>query len=373
MSKYKVRIDKDRIAEARDRMEKFYHGKPVDYVPFMYGSGTADCPHYNHRDMITNLDKAVEQTIARINAQTDAFPDTDFLPYFNFAFLGEGVVASMFGAKQYIVDDNPPYTEGRVLNDIYDLDKLKTTIDPNTDGWGPILKDAVMKFMDATHGEIPVGVSDHQSPYGTATKIMNNENLMYAMYDEPEMVHKFFDIVTTGIEKSIDTMKSWVGEGNLVENCNIPVPGKTGLILWDDYISVITPDLHTEFCEPYNKRLYKKYGRGHLHTCGPYFDGYLDACLACDPISLDFAIMRGFTRSRKDMLEFRRITREAGIILCGSPSVSESHIFENKWEKIDDDFLREMMRGGIVYSEWGAPENGKAATERWKRLCNEIK
>ena len=373
MSKYQVRIDRDRIAEARTVMTDFYTGKPVERMPYRYHCGAPDCPPYTMEDIIRDPDKAVERAIAMINAQTDSYPDTDFLPFLDVSHLGEGLVPSMFGAKQYIVENNPPYTEGRVMADIYDLDKLPRKINPETDGWGPILKDLIEKFLHAVNGEVPVAVCDHQSTYGCATKIIQNEELMLAMYDEPEMVREFFDIVATGIEDTIDAINIWAGgDEHMVYNNVAGVPGREcGLIQWDDYISVINPALHIEFCKPSNDRLYKKYGIGHLHTCGPYFPGYIDACVASRPRSLDFAIMRGMARSKEDTRELRRITRELGIILNGYPSYTDSSVFDGKWGVVDEEFLLEMADGGILFGEGGAPENGKASTDRWRRISGE--
>jgi len=374
--RYALKIDRDRIAEARDRCSKYYHKQKVDRLPFKYNSGTANCPNYSIGDVLRDTDKLIEKTIAAVNAQTESFPDTDYLPYLGMAHLGQGVVASMFGAQQYTVEDNPPFTQGRVMQTIYDLGKIPRRINPETDGWGPKLKETCEKFLDAVQCEIPVLVSDHQSPYGTATKVCDNEEYILGMYDEPEMTHEFMDIITTGIEDTIDAMEKWCGIENLVKNEAVPVPGgENGLIIWDDYISVITPSLHTEFCAPYNRRLYEKYGRGHLHTCGPYFPGYIDACTACGPISLDLTIMRGMARSKEDMTEFRRITKEAGIILMGSPDFT-SHmtgsIFDNNWGVKDDEYLHYMADGGMFYSEWGAKEDGPARTKHWHELTRDL-
>ena len=64
--------------------------------------------------------------IGKETAQFELFPDTDFLPVFNFDFMGEGVIASMFGAEQLVVENNPPFTRGLVLAGIEELDLLPT-------------------------------------------------------------------------------------------------------------------------------------------------------------------------------------------------------------------------------------------------------
>ena len=104
----------------------------------------------------------------------------------------------------------------------------------------------------------------------------------------------------------------------------------------------------------------------------PYFPGYLEACLACKPKSLDLSIMRGMSRSREDFLRFRERTREAGVILCGTPVVSEGSIFENKFIEPDEEFLTEMARGGILPGGGGSYEDGVRMTEMWKRISKRV-
>ncbi|MCL2420984.1 MAG: hypothetical protein FWD03_03925, partial [Defluviitaleaceae bacterium] len=108
------------------------------------------------------------------------------------------------------------------------------------------------------------------------------------------------------------------------------------------------------------------------HTCGPYFNGYIDACLACDPVSLDISIMRDFSRSKEDIMELRRITKEAGVILAGSPDYTSDHIFENNWGVKDDAYLHHMADGGLMYSQWGEAADGKARTKHWHDLTADL-
>ena len=78
--------------------------------------------------------------------------------------------------------------------------------------------------------------------------------------------------------------------------------------------------------------------------------------------------MRGFARSKEDMLEFRRVTKEAGIILMGSPDFTPEHIFNPAWGIKDDAYLHYMADGGMFYGKWGAKENGAARTKHWHDL-----
>lgn len=373
MGKYTLRIDHDRLAEARQRTRDYYLGRPVDRIPFQFFVDTPNVPKYDFKVLNENFDCYMEQWIGTVNAQYELFPDTDYTPYFEYSFMGEALIATMFGAEQVVNVHHQPFTRGRVLKDIDELDKLPERIDPVNDGWGKRLFELIDRCMDATHGDIPVCVCDHQSPYGIATKIMENENLMLALYDDPDAAHRFLQIVTNAIIDTTDAIVKRVGEENVVFNLRTGVPGtETGFIMWDDYVSVISPAMHKEFCTPYNIQLFDKYGRGHLHTCGPYFPTYWEACLACKPRSLDFAILTGMSRRREDYYKLREVTREDGIILCGVLWMSDGSVFENKHVQPDETFLTDMARGGILPTGSGSVEEGKRQTEMWKRISARV-
>ena len=273
--KYKLSYNKDRVREAVDLCTRWYSGEKVERVPFAFSvpapetKAWSNGSTYNFGEMCRSADKAVASQIAAVQYQFDSYPDCDYLPVFPLFYLGEGILAAMYGAEQLIIDDNPPFTKGRFLQNISELHKLPQKPDFENSEWGRLLKEHMMKLLDASNGEIPIGVADYQSPYGTATKLIPNEELMMAMYDEPELVHAFFDRITNGIIELVETMQKWTGDKLLATNVAMPIPGKAGGILWDDYISVITPELHDEFCKPYNLKFFERFGRGHLHTCGP--------------------------------------------------------------------------------------------------------
>ena len=360
----KLNYSKDRLAEARDIRERWYNHEPVERLPFSFSvnapfanSWMGGNP-YNFKEMCDSSKKAVEGIILSMQHQFDTFPDCDYLPAMILFYMGEGILASLYGAKQLVVERDPPYTEGRLFVDIYEAQNLSNDFEIEDTEWGKKLKEHVECFMDATNGEIPVGPPDYQSPYGTATKLMPNEELMIAMYDEPELVHNFLQHVTDGIIKLTEAMEKWVGPGLYAKNLSNAIPGKCGFMIWDDYISVLTPSLHTEFCAPQNRRLYKKYGGGHLHTCGPYFPGYIDACLACSPDSMDVSIMRGMGKTREDMLTFVDITKKHDIRLFGNISTNDVHVFNDAWKNPDDEMFFTFINGGWMPNGSGTYEEG---------------
>ena len=360
----KLRYDKERVAKAKDLRLRWHKGEKTERVPFVYtvtpnvtGAWLPGCP-YNFMEFVSDPVKAVEGNILSIQHHFDTFPDCDYLPAMNLFYFGEGILASMYGAEQYVVESNPPFTKGRRYKNIYETREIDNNFEVEKTEWGAKLKEHMERFVCETNGEIPLNVADYQSPYGTATKLLPNEELMMAMYDAPELVHNFLATIAEGIVKLVEAMNNWVGAENIVCNITLPIPGECGIILWDDYVSVLNPELHKKFCAPYNKKLFELFGGGHLHTCGPYFPNFIDACLACEPDSLDISIMRGQSKKKADMLSFLEIIEKRNLRLFGSLTMNEKSMFDDGSYEADDTLLTKFVRGGYMPSNGGSYEKG---------------
>ena len=370
----KLNYDKERLAQARDLRLRWYNGEKVDCVPFDFNVTSDESKTwintvaFNYREMIGDSAKVVEFFMRSMQRHLSAFPDCDFLPCFNTYYFGEGILASMYGAEQYVVEDQPPFTKGRFFKDIYDAQRIHNDFDVDKTEWGAMLREHAQRFVEATDGEIPVGVADYQSPYGTATKLVPNEELMLAMYDAPELVHNLLSVVTDGIIKLIGAMERWVGPECLARNVANPIPGECGVILWDDYVSVLNPALHTEFCAPWNKKLFAHFGKGHLHTCGPYFPSYIDACLACEPRSIDVAIMRDQSKTREDLVKFAEIARAHNILPLGWLGINDHHFMVGGSRPPDEELLALYVKAGHLPTAWGSYEDGLKFKETVRRL-----
>lgn len=362
MRKLKLKqYQKNRISEAKERIKAWRNGEKSDRIPFIFDP--IDMPdRYSIGEKITNTGKAVESMLDEINYKLEQFPDSDYVPYFNLGYLGQQVIPSMFGVKQVIFEDRKPFAVGRVINDLEnDLPKLPERIDPDNDGLGPTLREVVIKCLDACDGEIPVRVCDHQSPYGIASKLMDNTDLMYALYDTPDLVHKLINICTNAIADVLLSMEQWAGNPEMVVRSSIEPYTGGGVVLFDDYVSVITPNLAKEFCAPYNNRLFKRFGKGHLHTCGPYFPGYINAVIKSEPASIDINRLRGNTRKFEDMLLLKKISCETGIKLHGRVKCDD--------RKVDLEYVRILAKGGgLFWHDSGRSEKGLEYLDMAKKV-----
>ena len=102
MGKYTLHIDHDRLAEARKRTCDYYMGRPVDRIPFQFLVDTPSVKKYDFKVPNEDFSAYMEQWIGTVNAQYELFPDTDYTPYFEYSFMGEALIATMFGAEQVL-------------------------------------------------------------------------------------------------------------------------------------------------------------------------------------------------------------------------------------------------------------------------------
>ena len=108
----KLNYSKDRLAEAREIRERWYTDKPTDRLPYTFSvpakttnAWFANNP-YNFKEMCESSEKAVDGMLRSMQHQFDTFPDCDYLPAMHIYYMGEGILAAMYGAKQLVVADD---------------------------------------------------------------------------------------------------------------------------------------------------------------------------------------------------------------------------------------------------------------------------
>lgn len=191
----------------------------------------------------------------------------DVVPYF-MPWFGTGVLATAFGCpcRESRGAGDEPTVCGSAISDVKDVTKLKLH-DLEKGGFMP----RVTRFMEyaAKHGEIPVGLSDLNSPLSTALQICGYENFLCWMVEEVAAVEDVMSIVTEAFISWVHFQKQITGEGkgwsNGLQGIYTPVGG-----VWvsDDDLVNIGPEHYKRFIMPHYDRIYKEFGGGHLHWCG---------------------------------------------------------------------------------------------------------
>jgi len=192
----------------------------------------------------------------------------DTVPYF-MPWFGTGVLASAFGCAY---KDSPGYGEdpaivGRCIDSVKDIARLKKPR-PHSGGWMA----RVLKTMEHArkHSDLPVGMSDLNSPLSTAAQMCGYENLFIWMYEESEAVHDLMAVVADAFIDWVKAQKEAAGEG-LDESNGLQgawSPKGMGVWLSDDDIVSVGPELYEKFVVPQYSRIFGAFGGGSLHFCG---------------------------------------------------------------------------------------------------------
>ncbi len=193
--------------------------------------------------------------------------DDDTVPYF-MPWFGTGVLATAFGCpgRESTGAGDEPSVMGPAVFRVEDVARLKLP-DVENDGWMP----RVARFMDhaARHGEMPVGLSDLNSPLSTALQVCGYENFLCWMYEEPHAVEDVMAVVTEAFIQWVRFQKRVAGEGagwsNGLQGLYTPVGG---VWLSDDDLVNIGPAFYQRFVLPHYRRIFDEFGGGHLHWCG---------------------------------------------------------------------------------------------------------
>jgi hypothetical protein len=191
----------------------------------------------------------------------------DMVPYF-MPWFGTGVLASAFGSTIMPATGNgdDPAVIDTIVQSPADIAKLKLP-DPYRSGWMP----KVVEFIEYArrHSDLPIGLTDMNSPLSTATQLCGYENLFVWMYEEPEAVKDLMAIITEALIQWVRLQKQIIGEpldaSNGLQGFWSP---KAGIWLSDDDLVTMGPEQYAEFVVPHYSRIFTEFGGGILHFCG---------------------------------------------------------------------------------------------------------
>lgn len=231
-------------------------------TPCYFAFGSTDKPP----DYFTNPASMVDYQ-ARGYEKHLHLVDDDYVPYF-MPWFGTGVLASGFGSKVHIPEepgDDPAVVEPLITSPA-DAARLKLP-DPYRDGWMPRVLDAI--DYARAYSDLPPGLTDMQGPLDTLGLMCGQARLFQWMYQEPQMVHELFELVTQAFIDWVKVQKQHIGEPL---DCSNGLQGTVspGAGVWesDDDLVLIDPGLYREFVVPHVSRIFTEFGGGSVHFCG---------------------------------------------------------------------------------------------------------
>ena len=109
-------------------------------------------------------------------------------------WIGTGVFANAFGCEYHFRDDNAPHVRYRYhkIEEVRDIEYPDYRKSPIMS----MVLDCIDCFRERTHDGLPIALTDTQSPFDTATLILDAAEFFTACYTEPEIVTDFLQKIT---------------------------------------------------------------------------------------------------------------------------------------------------------------------------------
>jgi hypothetical protein len=211
--------------------------------------------------------------------------------------------------------EQTPSVKGPLLSNLEKVYCLKH-INPYMDGILPEFLKRLRYFAEQTNYMIPMTCLDMNGPMAIAMDLVGSEEFLLGMYINPKEVKYLLNFIVDDIIMVTDAcIEAAGGINNLT--CTDFVwewfpEGRKGHVS-DDVCAMYSPQTFKEFAIPLNDRIFKKYGPGMLHNCGPNpcMEYYLEHSNKIGGADLNFQY------SRDDLPKFKKHFSKKGIIYLG--------------------------------------------------------
>jgi hypothetical protein len=192
---------------------------------------------------------------------------SDDLPFLE-PWIGTGVYANAFGCPYHFRDDNAPHVRYR-YHKIEELGGIEYPDYRKSPIMGMVL-DCIDCFRERTHDGLPIALTDTQSPFDTATLVLDAAEFFAACYTEPEIVADFLQKITDLIVEFSRVQIERIGPELLVQPGHLmpSVLGGPGISISDDNLAVSSPQINRRFALPMDEQLARQFGGLTIHSCG---------------------------------------------------------------------------------------------------------
>jgi hypothetical protein len=192
---------------------------------------------------------------------------TDDLPFLE-PWIGTGVFANSFGCEYHFRDDNAPHVRYRYhkIEEVRDIEYPDYRKSPIMS----MVLDCIDCFRERTGDGLPIALTDTQSPFDTATLVLDAAELFTACYAEPEIVKDFLQKITDLIVEFSEVQMQRIGPALLMQPGHLmpSIVGGPGISISDDNLAVSSPQINRRFALPMNEQLAMRFGGLAIHSCG---------------------------------------------------------------------------------------------------------
>lgn len=307
----------DEIERRKENVRRVWDYKRVDHIPVMLRV-VSNPWGYTTREHFLDGDKQFQIESESVRLSLEMVPD-DYIPSMR-PDVGCVVIESALGAE-IVFGDDPNQTctvREPILNTADDIYKLKMP-DPHSDGLVPEYLRRIKSFVERTDGQVHVACPDMGGSMNVAYTLLGAERFYMMSYDEPEALHHLADFIADVFICFAEAAIEAAGGIERVTCTDFPYhwhpEGRKGHCS-DDICAQYGPDFFNRFSKPYNNKIFRRFGGGMLHNCGP--NPCASEYLWHDPRI--YAVDLAYGYSKNDLPAFKKHFKGEGVIYFGFDS-----------------------------------------------------
>lgn len=262
----------DELLRRKQLIRDLWAGKQVERIPLdiriTVPSG------FTTREQFLDGEKQLATGLASARATwTDLADQTDCIPAMR-PDVGCSCLASAFGTQYYWGDsvNQTPGVRNYIIDDLENQVDDLTVPDVYTQGWLPEGLKRIKMFAEAGEGFIPVSLLDAAGGVNVAADLMGMTDLLISTKLMPQALHKLLNIIQDLYIAAIRAgIKAAGGEDNIatLDFPDLWFPEGCKGHVSDDVSAAFGPETYREFSAPYHARIFREFGAGGLHNCGP--------------------------------------------------------------------------------------------------------
>lgn len=264
------------IKQAKENLRDLYEGRPLMRMPFEFVPYT-DIKSKLETDTVKRSPVTVEEYNRHyfdhelaLQEQLKLYEDRSRSEFRDDSVLAitpmngaMGWFNEFFGGKNEWFNNRPPFPY-HIISEVSQIDSLKPDISK-----GDLFRlglEQMRYFAEEVGDKIPVQSLDLQSPINFASILIDYTKLLYMMIDAPEKVHQLMRMITETLIVSMRMIRKEMVADWPLSQFGWWMP--KGVLMADDLMAVLNPELYAEFGKPYNAMIAEEFGAVSVHSCG---------------------------------------------------------------------------------------------------------
>ena len=254
--------------------------------------------------------------------------------------FGIGLVASVFGARVEVVEDNPPWVRPLADTNIETaVEHLLDTFDiagSYTLGWIPQVEET-LEYYAKTFANYPkvsksvaIILPDLQGPFDTATMLWGG-NIFLALYTSQELVERLLKTIAEAMVCLHNRLRQVIGRELLPDGFSHQHGSiiRGNILIRCDSNLMMSPDMYARHVLPHDRYVLKCVGSGSYHSCGCW-ERNVPLVIAADEVgSLDFGTNQSYLNDMESIYEIARCrTKHLNLVTASEADLRSGKILE---------------------------------------------